>query len=607
MHNLVKQITKGVYLPATFSTRDLIRSYVDVQGFVERPWLAQRVTEALADPSCRFLLLTAEPGAGKTTLMAWLADRNPDWPRYFIRRNSKAPLSSGDARSFLFTVGHQLAARRPALFRPENLKLVVQQEIADLKASGRVVGIQIEDLKVSPFYQTALRVEQHVQIAAGELVGVSIKHLIAQPRLQETGNLQYLALIDPAKVLLAEQAAERIVILVNALDELRYLPGGESLLDWLVGCPELPNNVRFVLTSRPDPALLDGFRQSQAGWLRELSVHPENSKVQDDLRRCARRLAGQAKVGGALKKAGLPTQKFMEKAVGVASGNFQCLTALFKNLEHALEHGSQADILRALALEELPKSLEELYAFYIRQVRRNVGETSVETRGVDALGVKYLPAWEGLYQPLLGLLCVIQEPQDQSRLRLLGLPGMEQRWVTGALGRLGQFLQRRGDGLRLYHTTFVDFLTASQTAAAYPDCYLDPHEWHRRIIAYYLANFKKNWSKCDYYGLTYLVDHIVMAGLADNERAKVLDQVLTDEFINVVLKRNGWLFSVVEDLEVLAQVEPNRAAQTMYEPDPGLETAQQPGNPALPALVGQTAQCNWICRSRRGTAANGGG
>ncbi len=214
-----------------------------------------------------------------------------------------------------------------------------------------------------------------------------------------------------------------------------------------------------------------------------------------------------------------------------------------------------------VALEELPKSLEDLYAFYIRQVRRSVVETSVETRGADALEVKYLPAWEGLYQPLLGLLCVIQEPQDPSRLRSLGLPGMEQRWVTGALGRLGQFLQRRGDGLRLYHTTLVDFLTASQTEANYPDCYLDPHEWHRRITAHYLAHFNRNWSKCDHYGLTYLVDHVVEAGLAGDERAKVLDKILTDQFVRAVLKRYGWLFSVVEDLEVLAQVEPGRAAQ----------------------------------------------
>ena len=99
----------------------LIASYIDSHSFVERPWLAQRVEEALADPDCRFVLVTAEPGAGKTTFTAWLANHHPNWPRYFIRRDSKTPLSSGDARSFLFAIGHQLAASRPSLFRPEKL------------------------------------------------------------------------------------------------------------------------------------------------------------------------------------------------------------------------------------------------------------------------------------------------------------------------------------------------------------------------------------------------------------------------------------------------------------------------------------------------------
>lgn len=539
----------------------LVESYLDTPGFVERPWLEQQVKEKLVEPGCRFLLLTAEPGAGKTTFLAWLADRNPEWPRYFIRRDSKAPLSSGDARSFLFAIGHQLATRRPTLFRPDKLQVFVEQKIGDLKAGGRAVGIQIEDLQVSPFYQTALRVEQRVRIAAGELVGISIKHLTMQPRLRETGNLQFLALIDPAKALLAENPASRIIILVNALDELRYLPSGESILDWLAGCPELPENVRVVLTSRPDPTLLDGFRQGQAEWLRELSIHPENPNVQADLRRSARRLISLDKVGGALAKANIPSQIFMDKVVGISRGNFQCLVTLFRNLEQAVEHGDQANVQQALALEGLPESLEELYAFYVRQMRRTVLETSFEARGEGPLDIVYLPAWESLYQPIMGMLSVAREPLGQAQLLALSRLKVERRWVTGAIGRLGQFLQWRGDGFRLYHNTFVDFLTADQTATAYPDCYLDPREWHRRIVGYYLAGYEKDWLECDSYGLTNLVDHVVGASLESAERADILDRILTEGFIDAILERAGWLFSFVEDLEVLARVEPGRAAQ----------------------------------------------
>ncbi len=49
---------------------ELIRSYIQNPRFIERPWLAERIEKALDDPDCRFLLLTAAPGAGKTAFMA---------------------------------------------------------------------------------------------------------------------------------------------------------------------------------------------------------------------------------------------------------------------------------------------------------------------------------------------------------------------------------------------------------------------------------------------------------------------------------------------------------------------------------------------------------
>ena len=93
----------------------LIKPIVGDARFVGRPWLAKLVKDALARTDNRFVLLTAEPGAGKTAFLAWLASKAIDWQRrsiwlrYFIRRDSQTPLSSGDARSFLFTVGHQFS------------------------------------------------------------------------------------------------------------------------------------------------------------------------------------------------------------------------------------------------------------------------------------------------------------------------------------------------------------------------------------------------------------------------------------------------------------------------------------------------------------------
>ena len=49
---------------------ELIRSYVEGDPrFVERPWLAELVNAELEHPDCRFVMLTGEPGSGKTAFM----------------------------------------------------------------------------------------------------------------------------------------------------------------------------------------------------------------------------------------------------------------------------------------------------------------------------------------------------------------------------------------------------------------------------------------------------------------------------------------------------------------------------------------------------------
>jgi len=49
----------------------LVRSYVEGNPrFVRRSWLAERLDEQLAKPECRFVLLTAEPGAANANFSA---------------------------------------------------------------------------------------------------------------------------------------------------------------------------------------------------------------------------------------------------------------------------------------------------------------------------------------------------------------------------------------------------------------------------------------------------------------------------------------------------------------------------------------------------------
>jgi hypothetical protein len=237
----------------------LVRSYVHAPRFLRRDWLAERVETAMAAPDCRFVLLTAGPGAGKTSFVAQLAQDHPEWPRYFIRRDQFTPVGDPGAHSFLLQTGLQLAARFPEAFEQEQLRVSVEQRIGAVADGGRVVGAEIERIVSSPFYKAVVQVSQTVGLAAGSVAGLRVGEWIADPRLIDLGNLQYMALIDPARALLRLRPDMHLILLVDALDELRYRSGGESLLDWLAACPELPPNVDIVLTSRPD----DGAQVAQ--------------------------------------------------------------------------------------------------------------------------------------------------------------------------------------------------------------------------------------------------------------------------------------------------------------------------------------------------------
>jgi hypothetical protein len=179
---------------------DLIAGYTSSPDYIHREWLESKVAEQLGRSDCRYVLLVGEPGVGKTGVMAGLAQREPASLRYFIRRDSTTPLSGGDAASMLLRIGHQLAYRRPELFDLDLLEIVVTQRIE--KAHGReIVGARIDDLRVSPFRKTAVRVEQAVGGLAASAVGVEIAQATVEPRLLEPDMLQYLALIDPAAAL----------------------------------------------------------------------------------------------------------------------------------------------------------------------------------------------------------------------------------------------------------------------------------------------------------------------------------------------------------------------------------------------------------------------
>jgi tetratricopeptide (TPR) repeat protein len=498
----------------------LIASYVDDSRFVERPWLRERIESALAGDDCRFLLLRAEPGLGKTALVAWLARRHPDWPRYFIRRDQVSPLGPPGGRSLFLQVGLQLAARYPQLFSAPQIEITIRQRLGTLGHDATVVGAEVERLIASPFMQAALRVTQEVDRVEGQLKGLVVREWIADSRLIREDDLRHMALLDPAAAVLRQDPARWIVILVDALDELRYQGSEGDLLHWLANVSPVPENVRFVLTSRPDDELLRTLRAKQAACLTEIDLDPADPEFHDDIERdlvaYARRLVQVPGAERALEAAGRSSADFVATAVAKAEGNLGYLDAIGRALDRALAQDDPARLAGLVRLDDLPPRLEELYAFFLQQVKDQVRDRSVAVEDPQSGQFRQAAAWPAADSRILGVLCVAREPLAAGQVRSLGQIQVVWDEFVAAVDRLRQFLDEEDGRYRFYHATWPEFLTHPSTQAnpETRDLYQEPAAWHRRIVQYY-RRLVGGWAVVDGYGWRHLTAHAEQAGPGD--------------------------------------------------------------------------------------------
>ncbi|OYD91165.1 hypothetical protein CDG76_28355 [Nostoc sp. 'Peltigera membranacea cyanobiont' 210A] len=525
---------------------ELIRSYVDVElnpRFVERHWLKQQVEDKLADPDCRFILLTAEPGAGKSAFMAWLAHQHPNWCRYFIRRDQRTPFSDVGSHSFLLQVGFQLAAIYPELFKEEQIKIVVEQRISTATDSN-IVGAYINNMFASPFYKKVFQIKQQVTHSKDtNITGIHIDNFYPTERDLPPENLEFMALFDPAKAMMeqvenGEHPQRQIVVLVDALDELRYQDSELSLLKWLTNCPELPANLRFVLTCRPDDDLLRNFRGTQQGRIQEIEIAEEDPDVIQDLTRYTRFLIETPEVNQILIEMCQDLDEFTHQAVTKASGNFGYLGAIGRAVDKAIRQNQEELLRDILKLSELPDTLQYLYAFFLNKIKDTVAKEKVSVE--DAEGeIGYIPVWSAVYKPILGILSVSLEPLTPHQIQKLGLIQAEFDYITAAIEKLQQFLDQVGNCYRLYHSTLPEFFISPKTKERtdYSYCYVDAVKQNQRIVNYYQAG-AKSWVEVDLkkiaeddYGRRHLAQHLVSGDRV--EELHTLLKLKKDE-------RNAW-------------------------------------------------------------------
>ncbi|MCZ7567021.1 MAG: hypothetical protein M5U01_00275 [Ardenticatenaceae bacterium] len=455
----------------------------------------------------------------------------------------------------LLHLGLQLAARSPQVFATDRLELTIRQRLGTLGQDASAVGLEVRRLIGSPFRRAALEIIQEVERAEGRVTGLRVGEWVTDPRLIPLDDLQHLALFDPAATLRREAPDVRIVLPIDALDELRYQDPEGNLLAWLANLPPLPANLRLVLTSRPDDDLLRTLRRKQADQLRELFLDLDNPEVgagiHADLTAYAHHLIQSAPVAGALATVDQPPAAFAAAAVAKAGGNLGYLDALARGIDQALTHPDDKALRALLALRELPDELEGLYAFFLQQLKAGVSRQSVEVEDPESGEVHYLPAWPAVYRRLLGVLAVALAPLAPAQIKALGGIAAGQKYLTEALDRLRQFLDVMNGRYRLYHATVAEFLTAAGTRehTDTADLYVDPIRWHRQIAGYYWKRYRDDWQRCDPYGLTNLATHLFESGDADG-----LAALISKAWMQARYARGGYTYTgFLADVELAWQ------------------------------------------------------
>jgi hypothetical protein len=516
--------------PLFFS--DVVASYVANPRFLRRPWLAQAINQLAEDPQTRFVLVIGEPGAGKSTFLAQLADEHPLSLVYFIRRDQISMLGGVSAHAFLTQVGFQFAHLYPDLFDADELRVTIEQYVS--YAAGPVVGLDVDRLVASPFYRSVLLIKQRIGSSGAQISGLRVRELVADPLQIDLQDLQFMALISPAITLLRRRPRERIVLLIDALDELaEYDPTG-TIVEWLTNCPELPPNIKILMTSRPPNAAVRALCARHATSLREFHMASSDERISADLRTYAQSLVQSAPIVTALDKAGIAQTAFVSKLLDLAEGNIGYLDAFARALDYAISKADEGQVEALLSLRSTPASLQSLHRFFVAQVEARARSARVEAQD-DAGNVHFLDAWSALHSRLLSVLSVAREPLTREQLRRLGGVRTDS---SLAYEDLTPLLECVNGACRFYHNSLGEALLCSDDVPGGMSVFcVNAREWHARIADAYLRKINGEWARFDDYGVRNVIAHTLDAGRIDE-----LHSVMTRDWLSARSQREDFTF-----------------------------------------------------------------
>jgi hypothetical protein len=436
----------------------------NIDRFTGRAWLLPRILEWLDRGDERVLVITGGPGTGKSMILAWLAGFGPAPAEPAVRaqleRMRKAAMAAHfcDVRTrnigpqaFAESICNQLVGVVPGFYEALQATLADRVHIvatATVQAGSAAPGASITGIEIN---------------LAGLGDELSFDRAFTYP-LQRLYDRGY---------------GEPMLIVVDALDEAIGYAGGSTLPRLLSRLNDLPDRVKILVSTRPDPRVLAFYPHARRLDLIK-DARPDGDDGDDLDADVKDYVAGRLGQTTSLTAASIA--EFSLRMATKAKGVFLYAAVVLDDLLPRLPQLPDLDSYL------LPKDLGALYEeFLTREL------------GTDELG----KPWERIYGPLLGLLAVARgDGLTAEQLReLIG------HQITGPLKACKQYLDGSlPDGpFQLFHKSFADFLLADEDNVQY---HIDANEMHAKIAAHGWQKYSADWSQCDVYTLDSLAVHL---------------------------------------------------------------------------------------------------
>ncbi|MDD5266651.1 MAG: hypothetical protein PHO08_05930 [Methylococcales bacterium] len=458
----------------------------NIDRFTGRAWLLPKLLGWWDNNDERLFLLTGDPGTGKSMILAWLAGfgsepEDPTTHAQLVRLREvvkaahfcQASTRNTSPQAFAENIANQLTSSVTGFADALTATLAERVQITATQAVGTITN-------------------------GGTATNVAIGRIDLAAMGDELSFDRAFTL--PLKKMYARGHSEPMLLMVDALDEALGYKGDKTIPELLSTLGDLPPQVRILLTTRNDPRVLAYFDEIEPFDLIK-NAPPDVDDVQNYVFHRLNDSAGLTKT---------QETEFSRRVATQAKGVFLYAAIVLDELLPRLPQ------IPDLETYPLPDGLSKLYH---NSLMRKLGTEDNGRR------------WHNIFKPLLGLIAVAQG-EGLTSAQLSVLIGQE---VAEPLDACKQFLSGElpNGPFRPFHKSFTDFLLEDKKKRYS----IDAQAMHGRIAEGYWTNYRKDWSKCDDYGLTYLVGHLYQGKQFDR-----LAALITQEWMHARVEHDEYRY-----------------------------------------------------------------